>query len=114
MAAQRRQTHHHRSRRFRPSRFCDHHGPLNCCRSTDDGASGATASQAVGGGRAESPVPPRRTAVDDGPANCAILAIMIKPLIGIGSDVAQKKGERESAFAYSTYIESLRRAGAVP
>ena len=40
--------------------------------------------------------------------------MMIKPVIGIGSDVAQKKGERESAFAYSTYIESLRRAGAVP
>ncbi len=39
---------------------------------------------------------------------------MIKPLIGIGSDVAQKKGERERAFAYTTYIESLRRAGAVP
>ena len=39
---------------------------------------------------------------------------MIKPIIGIGSDVAQKKGERERAFAYATYIESLRRAGAVP
>jgi putative glutamine amidotransferase len=39
---------------------------------------------------------------------------MIKPIIGIGSDVAQKKGERERAFAYTTYIESLRRAGAVP
>jgi putative glutamine amidotransferase len=39
---------------------------------------------------------------------------MIKPMIGIGSDVGQKKGERERAFAYSTYIESLRRAGAVP
>lgn len=39
---------------------------------------------------------------------------MIKPVIGIGSDVLQKKGERERAFAYTTYIESLRRAGAVP
>jgi putative glutamine amidotransferase len=39
---------------------------------------------------------------------------MVKPIIGIGSDVAQKKGERERAFAYTTYIESLRRAGAVP
>lgn len=39
---------------------------------------------------------------------------MIKPIIGIGSDVTQKKGERERAFAYGSYIESLRRAGAVP
>src|SRR2546428_6542480 len=39
---------------------------------------------------------------------------MIKPIIGIGSDVLQKKGERERAFAYTTYVESLRRAGAVP
>ena len=39
---------------------------------------------------------------------------MIKPIIGIGSDVAHKKGERDRAFAFTTYIESLRRAGAVP
>jgi putative glutamine amidotransferase len=39
---------------------------------------------------------------------------MTKPLIGIGSDVAQKKGERDRAFAYTTYVDSLRRAGAVP
>lgn len=40
---------------------------------------------------------------------------MKKPIIGIGSDVARlKKGEREQAFAYITYTESLRRAGAVP
>ena len=34
--------------------------------------------------------------------------------MGIGSDLARKKGEREAAFAYTTYIDSLRRAGAVP
>jgi putative glutamine amidotransferase len=39
---------------------------------------------------------------------------MHKPLIGIGSDVAHKQGERDRAFAYTTYIESLKRAGAVP
>lgn len=39
---------------------------------------------------------------------------MSKPIVGIGSDVEQKKGERERAFGYTTYIESLRRAGAVP
>ena len=39
---------------------------------------------------------------------------MSKPIIGIGSDVAQKNGERDRAFVYSTYIESLKRAGAVP
>ncbi|HEX7679606.1 MAG TPA: gamma-glutamyl-gamma-aminobutyrate hydrolase family protein [Thermoanaerobaculia bacterium] len=39
---------------------------------------------------------------------------MHKPLIGIGSDVAQKHGERDRAFVYTTYIESLKRAGAVP
>jgi putative glutamine amidotransferase len=39
---------------------------------------------------------------------------MHKPLIGIGSDVAQKNGERDRAFVYTTYIESLKRAGAVP
>src|SRR5436190_781537 len=39
---------------------------------------------------------------------------MIKPLIGIGSDVAHKQGERDRAFVYTTYVDSLRRAGAVP
>ena len=39
---------------------------------------------------------------------------MTKPIIGIGSDVLNRKGEREEAFAYTTYIESLRQAGAVP
>jgi putative glutamine amidotransferase len=39
---------------------------------------------------------------------------MTKPLIGIGSDVAHKEGERDRAFVYTTYVDSLRRAGAVP
>lgn len=39
---------------------------------------------------------------------------MNKPLIGIGSDVRSPEGKRESAFTYLTYVESLRRAGAVP
>src|SRR3954447_6135038 len=39
---------------------------------------------------------------------------MHKPLIGIGSDGLQKQGERERGFVYMTYIESLKRAGAVP
>jgi putative glutamine amidotransferase len=39
---------------------------------------------------------------------------MIKPIIGIGSDVLLTKGERDRAFAYTTYVDSLRRAGAVP
>lgn len=39
---------------------------------------------------------------------------MKKPLIGIGSDLAVKAGERDRAFAYTTYVESLRRAGAIP
>src|SRR4051795_3900013 len=39
---------------------------------------------------------------------------MHKPLIGIGSDVLHKEGERDRAFVYTTYIESLKRAGAVP
>jgi len=37
-----------------------------------------------------------------------------KPLIGIGSDVHSPKGYRERSFAYLTYIESLRAAGAIP
>src|SRR5262245_10545547 len=39
---------------------------------------------------------------------------MTKPLIGIGSDIAHKEGERDRAFVYTTYVDSLRRAGAVP
>jgi putative glutamine amidotransferase len=39
---------------------------------------------------------------------------MRKPIIGIGSDVAHSDGERDRAFVYTTYIESLKRAGAVP
>src|SRR5689334_106204 len=39
---------------------------------------------------------------------------MIKPLIGIGSDVLQQQGERDRAFVYTTYVDALRRAGAVP
>ncbi|HWW63098.1 MAG TPA: gamma-glutamyl-gamma-aminobutyrate hydrolase family protein [Thermoanaerobaculia bacterium] len=39
---------------------------------------------------------------------------MTKPIIGIGSDVRSPEGKRESAFTYLTYVESLRRAGAVP
>lgn len=38
----------------------------------------------------------------------------MKPIIGIGSDVLHVEGERERAFVFLTYIESLRRAGAVP
>jgi putative glutamine amidotransferase len=37
-----------------------------------------------------------------------------KPLIGIGSDVDVTPGKRDRAFAYTTYIDSLRAAGAVP
>jgi putative glutamine amidotransferase len=39
---------------------------------------------------------------------------MHKPLIGVGSDVLQRKGERDRAFTFTTYIESLKHAGAVP
>lgn len=39
---------------------------------------------------------------------------MTKPLIGIGSDVAQHEGERDRAFVYTTYVDALRRAGAIP
>jgi putative glutamine amidotransferase len=39
---------------------------------------------------------------------------MTKPIIGIGSDVLIREGERERAFAFMTYVESVRRAGAVP
>ena len=39
---------------------------------------------------------------------------MPKPIIGIGSDVHTAPGERDRAFVYTTYTESLRRAGAIP
>lgn len=39
---------------------------------------------------------------------------MTKPLIGIGSDIHLVPGERDRAFAYVTYVDALRRAGAVP
>src|SRR5436305_12081314 len=39
---------------------------------------------------------------------------MTKPLIGIGSDVYVHAGERDRAFVYTTYVDSLRRAGAIP
>lgn len=39
---------------------------------------------------------------------------MIKPIIGIGSDVLRQKGERDRAFAFTTYVDSLRKAGAIP
>lgn len=37
-----------------------------------------------------------------------------KPIIGIGSDVQVDPGHRDRAFVYTTYVDSLRRAGAVP
>lgn len=39
---------------------------------------------------------------------------MDKPIIGIGSDILSSEGRRDSAFAYTSYIEALRRAGAIP
>ena len=39
---------------------------------------------------------------------------MRKPVIGIGTDVLVRDGERDRAFVYTTYIDSLRRAGAIP
>jgi putative glutamine amidotransferase len=39
---------------------------------------------------------------------------LTKPIIGIGSDVQYVEGHRDRAFAYLTYVDSLRRAGAVP
>lgn len=39
---------------------------------------------------------------------------MYKPIIGIGSDVVHVEGERDRAFVYTTYIEAVKRAGAVP
>ena len=39
---------------------------------------------------------------------------MTKPLIGIGSDLSVSTGKRDRAFVYTTYVDSIRRAGAVP
>ncbi len=39
---------------------------------------------------------------------------VMKPLIGIGSDVLVTPGERDRAFVYTTYIDALRKAGAIP
>ncbi|HEX9986796.1 MAG TPA: gamma-glutamyl-gamma-aminobutyrate hydrolase family protein [Thermoanaerobaculia bacterium] len=39
---------------------------------------------------------------------------MKKPLIGIGSDMLAAPGERERSFVYTTYVEAVRRAGAIP
>ena len=39
---------------------------------------------------------------------------MIKPIIGIGSDIDSPPGKRERSFAYLTYCEAVRRAGAIP
>lgn len=39
---------------------------------------------------------------------------MTKPLIGIGCDVLQQQGERDRAFAFTTYTEAIRRAGGIP
>lgn len=38
----------------------------------------------------------------------------MKPVIGIASDIEQTSEKRARAFAFSTYIDSLRRAGAIP
>lgn len=39
---------------------------------------------------------------------------MKKPVIGIGTDIDVTPGERDRAYVYTTYVESLRRAGAIP
>ena len=39
---------------------------------------------------------------------------MTKPIIGIASDVQQVEGARDRAFVYVTYVEALRRYGAIP
>jgi putative glutamine amidotransferase len=40
--------------------------------------------------------------------------VTLKPIIGIGSDLHHTPGKRDRAFAYTSYVESLRQAGAVP
>jgi putative glutamine amidotransferase len=39
---------------------------------------------------------------------------MRKPVIGIGTDINVTPGKRDRAFVYTTYVDSLRRAGAIP
>jgi putative glutamine amidotransferase len=39
---------------------------------------------------------------------------MTKPLIGIGSDINVTPGVRDRAYTYTTYVDALRRAGAIP
>ena len=39
---------------------------------------------------------------------------MNKPIIGIGADIHVTPGQRDRAFAYVTYAEAVRRAGAIP
>ncbi len=39
---------------------------------------------------------------------------MKKPVIGIGSDVLTEAGERDRATMYLTYVEAVRRSGALP
>jgi putative glutamine amidotransferase len=39
---------------------------------------------------------------------------LTKPIIGIGSDVHVTPGKRDRSFAYLTYTEAVRRAGAIP
>lgn len=39
---------------------------------------------------------------------------MNKPIIGIGSDAQHIEGQRDRAFVYLTYVEALRKAGAIP
>ena len=39
---------------------------------------------------------------------------MSKPIIGIGSDIESPPGRREQSFVYLTYVEAVRRAGAIP
>jgi putative glutamine amidotransferase len=38
----------------------------------------------------------------------------MKPVIGIGSDMQITPGHRDRAFVYTTYVDALRRAGAIP
>jgi Predicted glutamine amidotransferases len=39
---------------------------------------------------------------------------MSKPIIGIASDVVHREGERDQAFVFTAYVESVKRAGAIP
>ena len=43
-----------------------------------------------------------------------LLSRMTKPIIGIGTDVLTLPGERDRAFVFTTYVDSLRQAGAIP